>query len=187
MPPLELPPAQLLLLWPLAQTAALTSLTSRSALTVLSVAQLPVTHPEVVMLRPQEVLVASVPWPVEVDSVVWLQALVVLPEVLEDRAVVRVVSALLPAALVVLPEAQVVLVVLLAVSPAWAVEALVVLVVWLQVSVVWPEDLVAQAAVRPTHQVPLERQQQVQLEQEHRARQAQAPQATEQLQVALTK
>jgi hypothetical protein len=40
---------------------------------------------------------------------------VVLPEVLEDRAVVRVVSALLPAALVVLPEAQVVLVVLLAV------------------------------------------------------------------------
>jgi hypothetical protein len=43
---------------------------------------------------------------------------VVLLEVLEDRAVVRVVqvvSVLLPEALVVLPEAQVVLVVLLAV------------------------------------------------------------------------
>jgi hypothetical protein len=59
MPPLALLQALLLPLSPLAQTVALTSLTSRSALTVLSVAQLPVTHPEVAL--PQEVLVVSVP------------------------------------------------------------------------------------------------------------------------------
>jgi hypothetical protein len=48
---------------------------------------------------------------------------------------------------------------------------------------------VAQAVDRPTHQAQQEHQAAVQLEQEPLARpeQAQAPQATEQLQVALTK